>query len=190
MPNNNLVLTNCLAGSLLLSVPGRFSVTHPLEECVVYIYEHIPELGAQGVVINRQSELTVKMLLEKMGYNTDSLLLDDPLYHGGRKDESAIMMVHSAEWYSSNTRAVTADISVSSDTFMIDKLIEGNGPREWLMCAGKCSWEPGHLELEVVNKQWLTLPATRNLVFANESGERQWRKTLEACSKQTVNSWF
>lgn len=190
MSDLGLTLEECLTGKLLLSVPGKLSTTHPLEECVVYIYEHTPLLGAQGVVINRQSELTVDTLLERMDYAADSLSLNTPLYHGGFIDENGVIMVHTAEWYSSNTRPITTEVSVSSDTFMLEKLISGNEPDDWIMCAGKCTWEPGHLELEVMNKQWLTVPAVNSLVFSSATGERQWRKALDACSKQAVDNWF
>jgi|AntRauTorcE11898_2_1112593.scaffolds.fasta_scaffold03124_7 putative transcriptional regulator len=190
MSDLGLTLEECLTGTLLLSVPGKPSATHPLEECIIYIYEHTTELGAQGVVINRHSELTVDTLLERMDYTADSLSLRAPLYHGGHTEENGVIMVHTSEWYSSNTRPVTNEVSVSSDTFMLEKLIAGNEPDDWLMCAGKCTWEPGHLELEVMNKQWLTLPAANNIVFSSATGEKQWRKALDTCSRQAVDRWF
>lgn len=188
MPGKDLTLTKCLTGSLLISAPGKD--TQPLEECVVYVYEHSPQLGAQGVVINRKSGLTVETLLERMNMITGSTSLKSPLYHGGLVDENGILMIHTGEWYSANTRPVSSEISVSSDTFMLEKLVNGNEPYNWIMCAGKCAWEPGELESEVDRNLWLTVPAHGDIVFSALTEAKQWRTALNYCSKYTVDSWF
>lgn len=188
MPGKELTQTECLTGSLLISAPGRSE--HPLEECVVYVYEHSPQLGAQGVVINRPSGLSVETLLERMKMDTKFSSLKSPLYHGGRRDESGIVMLHSAEWYSANTRPVSSEVSVSSDAVMLEKLVSGNEPDNWLMCAGKCLWDPGQLDKEVDDDVWLTVPAPVELVFSPLSSAKQWRTALEYCTKRTVDSWF
>lgn len=188
MPGKDLTLSKCLTGSLLISAPGRGE--HPLEECVVYVYEHSPQLGAQGVVINRQSGVTVEVLLERMKMATGLSSLKSPLYHGGLSDENGIIMLHSGDWYSANTRPISSEISVSSDTFMLEKLVSGDEPDNWLMCAGKCAWEPGELDKEVDNNLWLTVPAPSDLVFSPLSSVKQWRAALDYCTKRTVDSWF
>jgi len=190
MANLGLSLTKCLAGSLLISMPGRD--THPLEECVIYIYEHSPQLGAQGIVINRQSGVTVETLLERMKFAADGSLsaLQKPLYHGGLEDENGVIMLHSSEWYSSNTRAVSCDISVSSDTFMLEKLVMGNMPTDWILCAGKCDWLPGRLEKEVASNKWLTVPAANQVIFSDMPAAKQWRQAIDYCTEYTVKNWF
>lgn len=188
MAGTGLTLTNCLAGCLLVSTPKQKD--SPLEECVVYVYEHSPQLGAQGVVINRRSDLTVEDLLERMNYAPGCISLKSPLYHGGLAEEEGVLMLHTGEWYSSNTRPISSDISVSSDQFMIEKLINGDEPRNWMMCAGKCEWEPGELDQEVKERYWLTAWATPEMVFSPRSENRQWRTALDYCAKQAVDSWF
>lgn len=188
MPGRDLTLTECLTGSLLISAPG--SDMHPLEECVIYVYEHSPQLGAQGVVINRKSGLTVKTLFERMNMTADSMSLSSPLYHGGLEDENGIIMLHTGEWYSANTRPVTSEISVSSDTFMLEKIVSGNEPYNWIMCAGKCDWYPGELEDEVKKQLWLTVPAHSDIVFSALTEAKQWRTALNYCTKYIVDSWL
>ena len=188
MPSKDLTLTNCVTGSLLVSTPARS--THPLEECVIYVYDHSPQIGAQGVVINRRSGLTVETLLERMNMHTGSSSLQSPLYHGGLTDENGILMVHTGEWYSANTRPISSELSVSSDTFMLEKLVGGNEPINWLLCAGKCAWKPGELEAELASKYWLTVPALDDIVFSALSESKQWRTALNYCAKHTVDTWF
>lgn len=188
MPGTDLSLTNCLAGSILISTPKL--ANQALEECVVYVYDHSPQIGAQGIVINRKSGLTVETLVERMNYVTANPSLNAPLYHGGFVEESGVAMLHTGEWFSSNTRPVTSEISISSDMFMIEKLVNGNEPNNWIMCAGKCAWEPGELEDEVKANFWLTAPATNSILFSAYSETKQWRTALEYCTKYAVDSWF
>lgn len=188
MPGTDLSLLDTLRGSILISTPKM--ANDALEECVIYIYDHSPQIGAQGIVINRKSGLTVEDLLERMNYIAAGPSFNAPLYHGGLDEENGIAMLHTGEWFSSNTRPVTSEISISSDTFMLEKLVNGNEPVNWLMCAGKCSWEPGELEEEIKANFWLSAPGTNDIVFSAFSEAKQWRTALEYCTKYTVDSWF
>jgi putative transcriptional regulator len=188
MTDTNISLQESLAGKIVVSTPKQAESKY--EGCVVLIYENGPLIGTQGVVVNRRSSLTVRELLERMDYLSYNNTLNSPLYHGGYSDDSGILMVHSGEWYSSNTRPVTEEFSVSSDTFMIEKLAVCDEPYNWMMCAGKCAWEPGELEEEIGKKYWVSAPATPEIVFSSTSDEKQWRNALEHCTKFTVDSWF
>jgi putative transcriptional regulator len=188
MPDKELAISECLTGSLLISAPTTNS--HPLEECVVFIYEHSPQTGAQGVVINRKSRLTVGFLLERMKLTPTTSSLNSPLYHGGLVDENGIIMLHSSEWHSSNTRAISREVCISSDTAMLEKIVTGNEPDNWIMCAGKLEWEPGVLTQEVNKNQWLTVPAHNGIVFSALTEANQWRAALNYCTRCAVDSWF
>jgi len=178
----------CLTGSIIVSTPllaGRL-----FEECVIYIYDHSPQVGAQGIVINRISSLTVLDLIKKMELFCQDPEIDFPLYHGGPVEENGIAMVHTGEWYSSNTRPVSGEISISSDRFMIEKLIDGNAPANWLMSAGKCEWDPGEIEQEVAAGFWLSALASKEMLFSSRDNNSQWRTAIEYCTKQAVDSWL
>lgn len=187
MPSKELLVNGTLTGTFLISSPGRNT---ELDECVIYLFEHASGLGAQGVVINRPSDLSVADLLEKMDYTVMGVTLNNRLLHGGMDDETGILMVHTSEWYSSNTRPVTDEISVTSDTFMIEKIMDGNEPNNWFMCAGRCSWDPGQVEREIKQGHWLVVPAQLDLLFSPYTEEKQWRKSLDYCTKYTVDSWL
>lgn len=178
----------CLKGSIIVSTP--LLVDRLFEECVIYIYDHSSRWGTQGIVINRTTDLTVLDLLEKMELFSQDPQLDFPLYHGGPIEENGIAMVHTSEWYSSNTCAVTSDISISSDKFMIEKLLDGNAPANWLMSAGKCEWEPGEIEQEIAAGAWLCATACEEMLFSSKDNDSQWRIAIEYCTKQAVNSWL
>jgi putative transcriptional regulator len=184
----DLAPIKCLKGSIIVSTPmlaGRL-----FEECVIYIYDHSPKWGAQGIVINRTTDLTVLDLLEKMELFCQDPQLDFPLYHGGPVEENGIAMVHTSEWFSSNTCPVTSDISISSDEFMIDKLVDGNAPANWLMSAGKCEWEPGEIEQEIAAGCWLCATASEEMLFSSKDNDSQWSIAIEYCTKQAVDSWI
>lgn len=186
--NYPATVTKSLKGSLLISSP--MLVGEIYSQSIIFIYEHRPELGANGAIINHESHLSVDDLLEKAGYWGNGMYSDEPLYHGGLMNEQSVLMLHSSEWYSSNTYPINDKFSISSDVFMIEKMINGNHPDQWRMCAGQCSWYPDQLEEEIASNVWLEMPATPEIVFDKHSGQAQWRKAIRKCSSHAVETWF
>lgn len=176
-----------LTGTVLVSSPFLFGEI--FEQSVIFVYSHDEELGAQGVVINHSSKLTVDDLMHDLEYTPDGEYSDDHLYVGGVSAQSAIMMVHSSEWWSTNTLPVTPEISVSSDMMMFERLLAGDAPDEWRIYAGQCDWYPGQLEEEIDSNLWQTLPASPAALFGG-SGKAQWRRGVRMASRHAVSSWF
>ena len=104
-------------------------------------------------------------------------------------------MLHTAEWYSSNTTPA-GNYNVTSDDFMIEKMSTGNVPAAWRMVSGICGWAPGQLQAEVKghspykeNKGWLTLTPSDAIIFEYD-GEEQWQRALQLSSNQMVDQFF
>ena len=145
--------------------------------------------GAQGLVINRSSKQTLISQLIDDPLLSSSPLLDVPVYHGGPVAERTITMLHTADWYSSNTRIVDQDFSISSDRFMLEKIATGNDPSQWLMAAGKCTWGPGQIEDEINSGSWLTSSSNPAIVFS--TGEVSlWKLCIELCASETMEQYF
>ena len=60
---------------------------------------------------------------------------------GGDNNESAMIMLHTDEWYSSNTIQINDHLSMSSDDLMMEKLEMGNVPEWYRLFLGFEGWE-------------------------------------------------
>lgn len=179
-------------GNILVAHP-LFPSESPFSKSVIYIYQDDSVNGTTGVIINKPTRTTVSMLCENNG-----VMFGDttPLMHsGGPVNQSALIVLHSDEWNSSNTAAAGSNLRISSDNHMFMKMSQGNVPAYWRAFFGYASWAPGQLESEVKGKypydqqMWLTAKANDSILF-DYSGDRQWNKALELCSQQMIDSYI
>ena len=180
-----------------MNYTGRLLVAHPklnshfFKHSVIYICEDSDQ-GSQGIIINKPSKFSVGNVFANKGFD---ITTNQQIYRGGPIHEKSVSMLHTAEWYSSNT-SPAGNYNVTSDNFMIEKMAMGNTPAEWRMVSGVCGWAPGQLHAEVTgnppfssHQGWLTLSPTDSIIFAYE-GEAQWQHALQLSSKQMVDRFF
>lgn len=181
-----------------MSYKGKLLVAHPnlkdnsfFEKSVIYIFEHNIQ-GAQGIIINKATEYAVESIVQQRGL---PYLSNEQVYKGGPLNTRAISILHTDDWYSSNTITCNA-FGLSSDDFMLQKLSMGNEPRNWRMFAGMCGWGPRQLETEIdgntrysKSQGWLVLDATEHVMF-DFDGDEQWVRAVDQCSKQVINKFF
>jgi putative transcriptional regulator len=169
--------------------PGVILAAHPdlthdfFSQSVILITEH-HKFSTVGVCINKTHSLTVS---EAAGI--DEWPWEDILYQGGPVNRSALIMLHTHEWYSSNTMAVTDKISISSDVLMLEKAASGNAPQQWRFVCGMCGWHPGQLQKEVDQNQWLIITDTDKLIWNLSDGD-QWHRAIERYAAQAVKQFF
>jgi putative transcriptional regulator len=171
---------------------GKLLVAHPMldeyfHRTVILIYQDDPKNGTVGLVLNKPTKITVSDVIADRGIAYGGT---EHVYRGGPVNETAILMLHEDNWYSSNTIHVSRGLSISSDDIMMEKLAMGNQPLAWRMCMGVAGWHPGQLQKELNSKYgWLTCDADSSIVFAKD-GERQWNQALQKCANQTIDSYF
>lgn len=143
--------------------------------------------GTVGFILNKPSDINLKDIMISRGLPWYD---NDELFRGGPVNPSALIMVHTSEWYSSNSMMVKQGIAISSDDFMIEKYSMGNRPEKYRFINGMSGWAPGQLEWEIKKqKSWLTCRSTKELVFDYE-GKNQWHKCLEACANETISQFI
>lgn len=151
---------------------------------VVLLLHHNRE-GAFGLVVNRESEVTVGEVIEGM---EQSALAAFPLYVGGPVQQNYVFVLHSpiADRYNSEHAETPCegirfepsfqhilDYTESEDYLAAP---EAERPRIRVF-AGYSGWGPGQLEGELDEDAWLILPARADLVFEAHSTEG-WKKAL------------
>lgn len=180
-----------------MNYTGKILVAHPklnssfFKHSVIYVCEDSPN-GSQGIILNKSSSFPVSKVFQSNGFECDT---SEVIYKGGPVHERAVSMLHTAEWYSSNTTPA-GNYNVTSDDFMIEKMSTGNVPAAWRMVSGICGWAPGQLQAEVKghspykeNKGWLTLTPSDAIIFEYD-GEEQWQRALQLSSNQMVDQFF
>ncbi|MFM2343714.1 MAG: hypothetical protein RLZZ210_322 [Pseudomonadota bacterium] len=167
-------LTHYLLLSLSDDEEGAF------HQSVVYVCDH-NEDGALGLIINKEIDLKMSDLFRKLELDT---LADNMPYiskkHvgiGGPSESERGFVLHSKinQEYSSS---ITRELSVTTSLDVLEQIAAGNGPEDFLMALGCANWNPGQLEQEIKQNEWLLLPADSEIIF-NVSAKEKYNKCLE-----------
>lgn len=164
-----------LEGHLLIATPkvsgGVF--THS----VIYICTHTDD-GAMGFIINNAihgcnpSDIFQQLKLDAPeGFEL-------PLFLGGPMEFTRGFVLHSDDYDSKNTIQVQPNIAMTSNIEILRDIIGGKGPKNSMLTLGHAGWAGGQLEEEIKENCWLTIPATREIVFDTPPSSK-W----ETCNK-------
>jgi putative transcriptional regulator len=178
--------------AVLHDYSGKLLVAHPDMESgffagsVVYVYQH-DHNGSSGIVLNAATTCPVSDIMLDRGFDYAG---GDCVFKGGPVNQTAIVLLHSSDWYSSNTKPIGNSLAISSDNFMFEKIAMGNEPTEWRLFAGICAWAPGQLEVEINSpKGWQIAQPNNGIVFDSEYVD-QWYKALQLCGQQLFDSYI
>ena len=156
------------------------------EHSVIFVYEDNPN-GTAGVMLNKRSNMCLHDLAKIAGKDFPKGIT--PIYQGGPVNNRAVMLLHSDDWFSSNTMHTGMGVNISSDYLMIDKLLLNNTPRHYRLAAGASLWAPGQLDFEIQRDLWLTTPLTTDLIFGPD-GQTQWDRAIERAGQDFVKNYF
>jgi putative transcriptional regulator len=140
---------------------------------VIFLCEHQDE-GSFGFVVNKQFEQTLDELMDGFdGYKI-------PVYYGGPVQMDTIHFLHQyPEKVPGGTQVMNGvywggDFNVVAE-LLRNKEIDFNKIRFFIGYSG---WGSGQLTDELKEKSWLTVSATRKLVFHKDPGEI-WKDSLK-----------
>jgi len=180
-------------GKILIANPS-LPRQNPFHKSVIYIYQDNQQVGTQGVVLNKPTLNTVQQLC----FDHEIMFPDDgPIVHlGGPVNPSAMVLLHTDDWYSQNTVSAGSGYCVSSDKTMFVKMATGNCPVYWRLCIGMSGWAVNQLEMEIQGNfpytkahQWLTAEANDAILFEYD-GEEQWMKAMELSGQQMFDQYI
>jgi len=186
--------------SLLENYQGKLLIAHPnlprgnpFKDTVIYITQDQGN-ATIGVVLNINTPQSIQQLCNDKG-----ILFTDgtqTVFKGGPINSSAMLMLHTNEWASQHTLDAGHSYSVSSDTFMFEKLGTGNAPLYYRMFAGITAWQPGQLTAEIKGQGpfsgelgWLVANPDDNIIFGSH-GSEQYQNALNLCSQQTFDQYI
>jgi putative transcriptional regulator len=140
---------------------------------VVLLCEHKEE-GSFGFVLNKQIEQTLDELIP--GLDGHRL----PVYYGGPVQMNTIHFLHQCPDLIPESVKVSDDIFWGGNFETLSALIKTKGidPSKIKFFIGYSGWGDGQLAGEMEEKSWLTVKATRALVF-NTSHHEIWKNSLK-----------
>ncbi len=157
-------------GILLIAEP--FLKDPNFMRTVVLLCDHQTE-GSFGFVINRHYEHTLNELMNNMDE------LDLPVYYGGPVQMDTIHFLHQYPDKIPGGHEVKNDIFWGGDfDTAIQLLLSGEIDKNKIrFFIGYSGWSQGQLDFELKEKSWLTVEATRKIVFHKEADEI-WKASL------------
>ena len=140
---------------------------------VVFICEHQTE-GSFGFVLNKQIEQTLDKLLATFeGFPI-------PVYYGGPVQMDSIHFLHQYPDEIPGGSEVMKGVYWGGNFEILTSLIKNSqvNLNKIRFFIGYSGWGGGQLDDELKEKTWLTVSATRKLIFNNDP-ENIWKESLE-----------
>ncbi len=165
-----------LSGRLLVALPEmkdpRFF------ESVIYIVKH-GRKGAFGLVINRPlTTAPIEEVLAGFGVDEKGGKGEIAIHYGGPVGPRQGFVLHSDEIVRENSTTVNEGMAITSDATIIRDISLGKGPRQFLLMIGYAGWAPGQLEKELQAKAWFSIPADKEIIFAQQV-EKKWQRAMD-----------
>lgn len=170
-----------LNGKLLIAMPN---MTDPrFQKSVVLMISHDPS-HAMGVVLNKPlAQVELGDLLEQLSIDPLEGAGGEAVFYGGPVQTDRGLVVHTLDYRSPQTMAVTDEIGVTaSREILID--IGGRNrsrqpPAKYMLAIGHAGWGAGQLESEISVNAWCHSEIRDDLIFGADASDT-WRGALES----------
>ena len=120
--------------------------------------------GAMGLVINQAADMSYRELFSHLELN-DAYENNDPLVAGGPVQKERGFVLHSNDKSWETTLQVSNDISITGSKDILADIANDEGPESVLIALGYAGWDAGQLETEIAQNSWLTVPASKDIIF-------------------------
>ena len=159
------------AGTILIADP--FLKDPNFMRTVVFLCEYKDE-GSFGFVLNRKLQYAAGDLLN------DLEGCEFPVYYGGPVQQDTIHFLHQCPEDIPGGQEILKGVYWGGDFDRMVELIRSNSldPARIRFYIGYSGWGSGQLDDELKEKSWLTVKATRKLVF-HRKFEEIWKESLK-----------
>jgi putative transcriptional regulator len=163
-----------LKGHFLVAMPSmednRFSRT------VIFIANHDAD-GAMGFILNHKVQSpTFQEILEELDVQPtasaetefDAAPPEISVFSGGPVEQGRGFVIHSLDFSTKSSVRIGDLACVTATLDALRVLASSARPQDHVMLLGYSGWGKGQLEQEIAQNGWLTLPATRKLLFQTD----------------------
>lgn len=165
--------------SRLDNLTGKFLVSTPnmpdprFAEHVIFICAHSSE-GAMGFAINQPyPSISLAEILTSADIAVPSSALP-PVYIGGPVELESAFILYSSEYDAHHKLEVTSTVALTREVKVLEDIVTGKGPIDFLFLLGYSGWGPGQLERELLDSGWLILPASDEIIF-HHPDDLKWK---------------
>ncbi len=156
-----------LANHFLIAMPSMLDPV--FGGAVVYLCEHNAG-GALGVIINKPTDMTMQVLLERIDLELEIVpnrtAIDRKLVmFGGPVQIERGFVLHTPLGSFSSMMPVTDQIALTTSKDVLEAVASGDGPERILVSLGCSGWSAGQLEDEIARNGWLTVRADPSIIF-------------------------
>ncbi len=158
-----------LAGNFLIATPQMPDPRFARQ--VIYICSHDEE-GAMGVAVNMvHPAVSFAEILQGLGMKSpeDS---SPEVYIGGPVDIESAFILFNSEYRAEHQLDISGNVALTRETKVLEDIVSGVGPKEYLFILGYAGWGPGQLESELVRQGWLALPAREDIIFRTDNSSK------------------
>ena len=165
-----------LTGQLIIATPEmgdpRFN------RAVIYICSHDAD-GAMGIMINKgRGGRMLSDMLENIGIEGAVRVADSPVLLGGPVDIDRGFVLHSADYFKSETSLKLSDtLNLTSTKDILEALVMDEAPEKAMLAVGYSGWSAGQLERELQDNAWIVAGGDEALIF-DFNLEDKWTKAL------------
>lgn len=156
-------MSKSLTGSFLIS--AKHLRDPNFYRSVVLMVEH-NQTGAMGLIVNRPSQVTVSRALKGHFELPDT---GDVVFTGGPVEKAALFILHNSEDFDGNESPVVPGLYVGNSAHVFEDIVlsvsEGHDKLKFRIFAGCAGWAEDQLEGEISRGDWLTIPATTDMIF-------------------------
>jgi putative transcriptional regulator len=163
-----------LDGQMLIAMPGIGDAR--FDRSVIYLCAH-SENGAMGIIVNKPSlEISFLDLLDRLSVipsgelgKLPSALADIPVHFGGPVEPGRGFVLHSADYFSTESSMPVDDkVALTATLDILRAMTAGKGPERVFLALGYAGWGPGQLDDEIRRNGWLHCDADDALLFGED----------------------
>jgi len=166
-----MIQSNFYQNHFLIAMPGLDDLN--FSRSVIFIEEH-NEDGAIGIVINKPLHLNIGNMMEHLNIDVSSdTVRDQPVFMGGPVGQDQGFVLHRPWPKTPKDPKNESSIVISASKEILRLIATEKGPSEFIIALGYSGWEPGQLEIEIQQNDWLTVPCEANILF-NTPADQRW----------------
>ena len=156
-----------LTHHFLIAMPSLQDIN--FSRSVIFIEDHSDE-GTIGLIINKPLQITLGTVLThlKLATSFENVAQHSVLMGGPIGQDQGFVLHRSPDETDASDK-----IQLSSSKELLRLISNNSGPQDFLITLGYSGWEPGQLEEEIVNNDWLSVQAAPSILFDTPI-EQRW----------------
>jgi len=152
-----------LKNHLLIAMPNMHNRAFDRTVTLVCVND---DKGSFGITINRPIKITIGDVFQQLDLSTENSDLNEKLaLSGGPVDSAQGFVLHDTDKRWNSTMRISDELAVTSSRDILEDIINGDGPDNFILTLGCANWAPQQLEEEMMSNAWLTCPAKNSIVF-------------------------